>query len=261
VNSPTDQPRYSFTLIELLVVVAIIAILASMLMPALSRARDVARGTTCENNLRQMALCMTLYTDDNSGVTPWSWCDFAPLTTNWTGLMWPYLQDMRYYTCQGRKVANLTPKWNVDKVDNAHYMLNPYFGYQNNFGVNPNGSTTGCWPRWRSQSFPAGVWNKNMETNIRRAEYKADSLIMFFERDDWRWYTTSPACGNVWFVGGPGGDRSLQANYSLAIWTPNIATWVHMRGGNVAFIDGHVERHDKNSPMLFNDLTDQYWKF
>ena len=85
---------WAFTLIELLVVIAIIAILSSMLLPALGKAKENARKTYCLNNLRQVSLSIVMYSDDNENLFPAR----TPLK-RWPTQLLPYYKDLKLLIC------------------------------------------------------------------------------------------------------------------------------------------------------------------
>src|SRR6185436_5033460 len=66
-----SSAREGFTLIELLVVIAVVSILAALLLPALSQAKEKGKSIRCISNLRQLAIAATLYADDHEDALPW----------------------------------------------------------------------------------------------------------------------------------------------------------------------------------------------
>lgn len=98
----TASKKYNaFTLIEILVVIAIIALLAAILFPVFSRARENARRANCQSNLKQLGLAMHQYSQDYDerlpfGLDPASSFGWG---TGWAGQIYPYVKDVQVYRC------------------------------------------------------------------------------------------------------------------------------------------------------------------
>ena len=109
--------RRAFTLIELLVVIAIIAILAAILFPVFARARENARRSSCQSNLKQIGLGMFQYTQDYDEKMPFARTG-APNYNSWAGNIQPYIKSLQVFACpsntdnenrMGNRIPNVTP--------------------------------------------------------------------------------------------------------------------------------------------------------
>lgn len=112
-----------FTLIELLVVIAIIAILASILFPVFARARENARRSSCQSNMKQIALGFTQYAQDfderlpvhyynDPGLNgPWDWPRSGG--QGWGALVYPYIKSRGVFTCPSDSTRSANANWSV----------------------------------------------------------------------------------------------------------------------------------------------------
>jgi prepilin-type N-terminal cleavage/methylation domain-containing protein len=118
---------YAFTLLELLVVIAIIAILAAILLPGLSRAKESARTVACINNIRQLGTATMVYTSDLGrlpSILEWLYARTNKIGGSdlTAGQLYPYLKSKDIYRCPSEPVAS-SPTTAVDHSYQMQCMM------------------------------------------------------------------------------------------------------------------------------------------
>ncbi|MBW3623777.1 MAG: prepilin-type N-terminal cleavage/methylation domain-containing protein [Armatimonadetes bacterium] len=209
-----------FTLIELLVVIAIIAILAAILFPVFSKARNRAQQSACMSNLKQIGMATNQYFDDWDDRLYFHHAGLEEIT--WASRLNPYTRHSGIYVCPSDpETALINP--NSGEVHRPSYLINAYF----------------------THNFPP-------ESNEEREEPENQ-----YSRDDGR--MVSPSETILFAESGIKEEGHNQDDYDawngLSSVEPLFDAVRHNGGANYSFVDGHAawKKHASVKHMHFPD--------
>ncbi len=224
-SSCHSQKRFAFTLIELLVVIAIIAILAAILFPVFARARENARRSSCQSNLKQIGLGIMQYTQDYDEGFPIN-NNNAATNSGFFGQTMPYVKSLQLFQCPSEPTAPPAGASDLHQNNAVDYAYNLNLGYAN-----------------------------NASAKVAQAVLTQSALTVMVVDD-------SSANGNA---SGRSDNWTAGCGTSLDCASGGLATFNgtaaqrHLETQNVLFCDGHVKSYKGQTPTqsatIYNGCT------